>query len=113
MLILNADQPLTNLSQAHSCHDGNGPCLTVKRRQGSCHEANSCIKVCFPLAWAIYFRLLSNPYMLSEFTVENRNMANRFLVRGRDEAGQKTWKNARQTFVSYTLYGGSIVKERD
>lgn len=51
--------------------------------------------------------------MLSEFTVANRNMANRFLVRGRDDAGQKTWKNARQTFVSYTLYGGSIVKERD
>lgn len=51
------------------------------KRQRSHHKANSCIKACFPLAWTIYFRLPSHPYLLSEFTVESRNMGNR-LFRG-------------------------------
>lgn len=32
------------------------------------------------MAWAIYFRLPSHPYLLSEFTVESRNMGNRLFL---------------------------------
>lgn len=112
VLILNAALPLTTYpGPSTAAVTVVGLCLTVKPRRGSPHKADSCIhKPWFPLAWTVYFRLPSNPYLLSDFTVENKGMGNRFLQRSaregrRAQERQKTWSDARQTFVSYTLCG--------
>lgn len=118
LLILNTALPLTTYPSPTAAVMVVGLCLTVKGWRASSHKANSCIhKVLFPLACTIYFRPPSNPYLLSEFTVANKAMGNRFLEKSGEGAGHKTdrldLEKCQPNFCELYIIWRSRVKARD